>query len=134
MLINLIAWMLLVLLQLFYNIYIIDNDWNFQYLSAKIKNNAKFNCFRNSRGVFPQAIARVGSTRWLQTKVWLECGGGHFEARWGAGRRRLKKEPMWCFLNVGLEVKNMKCCFGQQIAPKEYFWMKISGTDAENHD
>ena len=25
-------------------------------------------------------------------------------------------------------------CFGQKIAPKEYFWMKISGTDAENHE
>ena len=27
-----------------------------------------------------------------------------------------------------------KFCFGQKMAPKEYFWMKISGTDAENHE
>ena len=41
---------------------------------------------------------------------------------------------MWCFLNVGLEVNIFEILFWPKIAPKEYFWMKMSGADAENHE
>ena len=41
---------------------------------------------------------------------------------------------MWYFLNVGLEVNIVEIGFGRDIAPKDYFGMQISGTDAENHE
>tara|TARA_A100001015_G_scaffold316911_1_gene432420 strand:- start:505 stop:744 length:240 start_codon:yes stop_codon:yes gene_type:complete len=38
------------------------------------------------------------------------------------------------FSKCGSGSQNFECLFWPKIAPKEYLWVKISGTDAGNHE